>query len=34
MWLLIISSFDSAVAVYVALPCEISKSIYIFKQSM
>ena len=34
MWLLIISSFDSAVAVYVGLPCEISKSIYIFKQSM
>jgi hypothetical protein len=34
MWLSMISSFDSVVAVYVGLPCELSKPTFIFQQSM
>jgi len=34
MWLSMMSSFDSVVAVYVGLSCELSKPNYIFKQSM
>ena len=34
IWLSMISSFESVVAVYVGLPCEISKPNSIFKQPM
>ena len=34
MWLSMISAFDSVVAVYVRLPCELSKPNSMLKQSM
>ena len=34
MWLSMISSFDSVVAIYVGLHCELSKPTFIFQQSM